>query len=212
MNAFDVYKTFIAIKNYYKVERVTYDFKNHIGATKVTDKSFIKRKDKQNFYKLETHFSNIENLEYYLFCNIFWNDSITTYELLDFKNRMKCTNFTKEFISNPLYQFQNDINKLANFCEINNCRFADLCKLNGGMNPVLYQMMNSQDYIHIETVLFINKILHFLPIWINILMKDDFVFQSRYKRYEKFLSFVKFKINFDSKLQENFKNLTLTLL
>ena len=75
----EAYKTYLAIKNHFKT---SYDYFKYNGRVKVTNESFLKRRDKYFFAKLERRYKKNE-LVYFFVANFMkdegmWSGSLHT--------------------------------------------------------------------------------------------------------------------------------------
>lgn len=177
----------------------SYDYFKYHGKTNVSESSFLKRRDKYSFYKLSRKY-NLEELKNYYVSNflegdIRWVGSISGADGLD-----TYTKWQKR-IQSLTYQFEQDIMYLFNKYEP-----KDLISVVDDHYPRLLEEM-MQKSIMIETVVILNDLMGFFPMW-EKKIKDDIIWPNWKMKLEKYTPFVyydkaKFKAIVKEKMDEN---------
>jgi hypothetical protein len=182
---FAAFAMFNALKLHFSSK--SYNYFKYNGKTNVTKDSFSKRKDKYSFYKLSRRYSILELKEYYVSNlikkNVSWIGEIIGQDAEEVYTKWQKTN------QSLTYVFKNDIEKIF---ELGNP--DDLLRVSGGQHPLLFNKVMS-DEIAIETVVILNAILNFFPMW-DKKIHDDLVWPSwRLKliKYEPFIVYNKIK-------------------
>lgn len=151
MSPYEAYQLFLGIKNHFTIP--SYDFFKYNGAVRADHKSFEKRRDKHQFYKLSKHDDPLG----YLVSNFVSTRSVKW--IGDFfgeegERVFLEWNTRKQSIS---YQFKSDLGKLGE-------NFRDSFKVKEGQHPPLLVAYKRGD-ISIETLTILNDLLNFFPYW-----------------------------------------------
>lgn len=168
----------------------TYDYVKYNGKTSITKEQFMVRKDKFTFYKLSRKYNREELFGFYV-ANLLKNPKVWAGELVteDADSEYKLWMKVQQSLT---YIFEQDLNRL--FDMVN--KPDELLKVVDGQYPVLYNQF-LQDEIYLETVIILDDVLNFLPMWEKKIDDDivfpDFLFKCR--KYKPFLNYdkVKFK-------------------
>lgn len=177
-----------------------YDYVKYNGKTNVTKEQFMVRKDKFSFYKLSRKYKREELFGFYV-ANLLKNPKIWAGELVmeDADSEYKLWLKVQQSLT---YIFEQDMNHL--FDKVN--KPDDLLVVVDGQYPMLYNEY-LQDSIYLETVVILNDILNFLPMW-SKKVEDDIVFPefvTKCNKYKPFLNYdkVKFKNLLKEKICQN---------
>lgn len=178
---------------------VSYDYFKYHGKTNVSEASFLKRKDKYSFYKLSRKY-NLEDLKNYYVSNflegdVSWVGSISGLE--GEETYKKWQTRTQRLT----YQFEQDIIYLFNKYELKDI----LSVVDDNYPRLLEEMM--QNNVMIETVVILNDIMNFFPMW-QKKIKDDIIWPNWKLKIEKYTPFLyydkaKFKAIVKEKMDEN---------
>ena len=183
---FEAYAMFHALKLHFTSK---YDYVKYSGKTNVTKEQFMIRKDKFQFYKLSRKYKREELFGFYV-ANMLVNPKIWVGDLLseDAESEYKVWQKTQQSLS---YVFEQDIHRL--FDSVNNPE--ELLKVVDKQYPLLYNLY-MQGMCVKETLIILNELLNFLPMWVKK-VDDDIIFPEFVKsceRYKPFLNFDKPKM------------------
>jgi len=150
MEAFDVYKSYLALKLHFTTDK--YDAIKQRGRVRATKQSFFKRNDLINIRKIAESYSEKEIVDF-LVANFVsgdrWGgvfDSEAKHNYLDWKKRMEAMSYT----------FKNDIDNLMFYCEKNNINFDNLFYSDSKQPIILKRYLGK--HISIETLVILNQI------------------------------------------------------
>jgi hypothetical protein len=161
-----------------------YDYVKYSGKTNVTKDQFMLRKDKFQFYKLSRKYKRDELFGFFV-ANMLVNPKIWVGDLLseDAESEYKVWQKTQQSLS---YVFEQDIHRL--FDSVNNPE--ELLKVVDRQYPLLYNLY-MQGNITKETLIILNELLNFLPMWVKK-VEDDIIFPEFVKSCEKYKPFLNF--------------------
>lgn len=163
-----------------------YDFVKYNGKTNVTKDQFMMRKDKYTFYKLSRQYKRDELFGFYV-ANLLKNPKIWVGELLTEDANSEYVLWLKmqQMLS---YAFEQQLDYIFDKVD----KPDDLLKVVDGEYPLLYNEY-LQDKVSIETMIILDDILNFFPMWQKKIDDDlifpDFVFKC--KKYKPFLHYDK---------------------
>ena len=181
MTPFEAYKLFLAVKMHFT--QPSFDFFKYNGTIKANYESFEKRKDKFYFQKLAKQ----KDLKEYLVSNfvdqgVQWigdlvsEESETVFKLWQRRNQSLTYMFTNE-----IFLLDED--------------FMSYFKVVDGQHPKLL-VMYKQKKISIETLVILNDVLSFFPIW-DKKIKDPIIWPSirdKCLKYQPFIRYDKVRI------------------
>lgn len=178
---FEAYALFHALKLHFTSK---YDYVKYSGKTNVSKNQFMLRKDKFQFYKLSRKYKREELFGFFV-ANMLVNPKIWVGDLLseDAESEYKVWQKTQQSLS---YVFEQDIQRV--FDMVNNPE--ELLKVVDGQYPLLYNLY-MQGKIAKETLIILNEILNFLPMWVKK-VDDDLIFPEFVKSCEKYKPFLNF--------------------
>lgn len=184
-DGFEAYKTYLAVKQHFTSN--SYDFTKYHGKVNAKLETFLKRKDKFFFRKIEKTYEPEELVKFYvsnfILNNNNWHGNLTNGEARENYEAWK------ERLSNIDNAFVEDLKKCKNFCKIRNLMPNDLVRVVDGQHPYLLKMHLKED-INIETLMMLDSVLNFMSHWKTEL--NDIVFEEFEKKYRKYQPFVKF--------------------
>ena len=165
-----------------------YDYVKYNGKTNVTKDQFTIRKDKFSFYKLSRKYNREELFGFYV-ANFLKSSKLWAGDLLseDADSEFKLWLKVQQSLT---YIFEQDLNHLFDLVD----RPDDLLKVEDGQYPLLYNQY-LQDSIYLETVVILDDVLNFFPMW-EKKIEDDIVFPDflfKCKKYKPFLHYDKLK-------------------
>lgn len=179
----ETYKTYIAVRNHFKQD--SYDYFKYRGKSKVNGDSFLKRRDKFFFAKLERRLSKQEVL-YFFVSNFIHDDSNWSGSLVT-EQSMSIYNEWKKRVQSLSYLFKDECNNLKQIVDLSGKEFDNLFKSNGS-HPALLKLY-LQKQISLETMVIIDKILGYLALW-NKQYQGDVVYDNVGRLITKYSSFV----------------------
>jgi len=189
---FDAFALYNALKTHFTSS--SYDFFKYNGKTNVSKDSFMKNKAKYQFYKLSRKYS-LEQLRNFFLANFIYGDSTWVGEMLGPEGDKAYSKWQK--INQSLtYVFENDIIRL-----VGNDAPEQMLVVNDGQHPKLLREVMSGT-IAIETMVILNDIMHFFPMW-NRKISDDIIWPNWRLKCEKYAPFVTYdKVKFKNILKE----------
>ena len=166
------------------------------GKSNVTPDTFMKRKDKYSFYRLSRKY-NIDETKEFLIANfVYGNDTKWIGDIVSSEGEENYLKWQK--INQSLtFRFKEDVNLLMT--NINSP--ADMIKVVDGQYPILLVAVMGGD-IAIETVVILNELLGFFPMW-SKKINDDVAWPNWLLKFEKYAPFLQYdKPKFKSILKE----------
>lgn len=191
MTGYEAFSIYNSLKLHFTSK--SYDYFKYNGKSNISIEAFENRKDKYHFYKLSRQNEKDDYIEF-LVSNFLLKENLWAGDLLQeeaviaYKQRMAT-------LQSLGYKFQSDCQKLKDSVESPN----DLLKTDGDYPKLL--IMTLQKDIHLETLVIMNSIMNFLPMWDKKI--SDTIrypeFSIKVKKYTPFLHFDK----------EKFKNIIM---
>ena len=189
MTGYETFGIYESLKLHFSKD--TYDFFKYNGKTNHSVQSFENRKDKYHFYKLSRKYTNKDVLIDFLVANFLEDDKTWVGKLLEedadirYRNRQKV-------VQSLSYAFENDCRTVfENLSDPN-----EVIKTDGDYPVLLTKALRKE--ITIETLVILNKILNFFPMW-DKKITDTIRWPDFRRKCEKYASFlpqdvVKFKL------------------
>ena len=157
----------------------SYDYFKYNGKTNISQQSFLNRKDKYTFYKLSRKYS-LEELKDFYVANFLTGDKwVGDMNTTEGEEQYKKWQKTKQALT---YTFENDIIYL-----FEKYKPAEMFKMSGNYPNLLRELMESK--IHIETLVYMNIIMDFLPVW-KKKIEEDIIWpdwELKLRKYQPFL-------------------------
>ena len=172
----------------------SYDYFKYHGKTNVSKDTFMKRKDKYQFYKLSRKYSLVELKDFFV-ANFIYGSSTWVGEMTgpDGEDVYKKWQKTTQSLT---YIFNDDILSL-----IGDESPDKMLKVSDGQYPVLMNQVMSGS-IKVETLVILNDIMNFFPMW-NKKINDDLIWPNFRLKCEKYTPFVIYdKVKFKNILRE----------
>lgn len=184
---FEAYKMYMGLKLHFTS---SYDYVKYGGkVNSATVKSFETNKGKFFFYKLSRKYKQ-EEFFGFLVSNFLNDAKLWVGNLLseECEETFKKWQKTQQSLS---YTFEQDLNYLMD--QVDNPE--ELLKVVDGQWPLLYTLYK-QNAVHLETVIVLNDIMNFIPMWIKK-VNDDVIFPDFVKLCEKYKPFINYdKVKF----------------
>ena len=180
---FNAYKLYLAVKNHFTTN---YDFFKYNGKVNAKEDSFLKRRDKFFFAKLQRKY-NDDQLRDLFVSNFadgedFWIGNVLTQKAEKVYSDWKARQIKLSYI------FEQDLRFLFDYYKERDLDFNSLFVMENG-HPILLQCVLRND-IFVETMIIIDRILNYSKRWNKIL--DDPVWSEFKKRMDKYSPFVIF--------------------
>lgn len=177
----------------------SYDYVKYHGKTNVSKDTFLRRKDKYSFYRLSRKYSLDELRDFYV-ANFIYGDSTWVGEMTGANGEEVYKKWQK--INQSLtYRFESDIVRIMEQAD----KPDDLIKVPPAGHPALL-MGAMQNDICIETLVILNDIMKFFPLW-DKRISEDIIWPSWKLKCEKYTPFVTYdKVKFKNILKEAITN------
>ena len=200
ITGYEAFGIFQALKLHFTSD--SYDFFKYNGKSRVSVDAFENRKDKYHFYKLSRRLTNRDELIMFIVANFVQNENIWVGDLLTeesetiYRQRQKV-------IQSLSYIFENDCKVIFEDCKDPN----DVLSCSGDYPSLLTMALRKE--ITIETLIVLNSILQFLPMW-NRKIADTIrwpTYRRTIVKYSEFLpkDVTKFKMILKKVIDENQK-------
>jgi len=189
--AFEAYKLFYSIKLHFT--RKSFNYFKSGGRVKITDKAFLARKDRFVFYRLAKNYDRNSFIDLTL-SNILKNDSLWSMKLLEPEAEDILTQYQKRFQA-LTYNFRQDLKKIMDWCHEHDNSVDRILDPGDSYPPLLTMVM--QDNISLETLVIINGVINFLPMW-NRRIKDEIIWPGFAFKLEKYTPFVLQKVDLET--------------
>lgn len=181
---FNAYKLYLAVKNHFTTN---YDFFKYNGKVNAKEDSFLKRRDKFFFAKLQRKYNN-DQLKDLFVSNFadgedFWIGNVLTQKAESVYTEWKARQMKLSYI------LEQDLKFLLDYYNERNLDFNSLFVMENG-HPILLQCVLRND-IYVETMIIIDRVLNYSRRWNKVL--DDPVWTEFKKRMDKYSPFVLFE-------------------
>jgi len=185
MDGMNAYSVYLAIKNHFTIDE--YDYFKYNKKIRVSENSFLKRKDKYHFVRLGK--SKGSYLENFLVANFIVDPKIWVGELLTDRGERTYKEWLKRRES-MTYIFENEVSFLDGKSPL---EMNKLFEVESGGHPEIIRKYLQKD-ISIESLIILDDILTFIDDYDNILYDPLYGEVSRLcKKYKPFISFDKNK-------------------
>jgi len=176
----------------------SYDFFKYHGKTNVSAVTFLKRKDKYQFYKLSRKYT-IEELRDFYVANFLEGDKWVGDMLKDGEDVYLKWQKTQQSLT---YTFNNDIIYLLS----NGGTPDEMLTVKRNEYPILMKLVQLKQ-VSLETLVILNDLLKFFPMW-DKKIDDDIIwpdFKMKCEKYSPFLNYdkEKFKAILKEKIKEH---------
>ena len=188
---FNAYKLYLAVKNHFTT---SYDFFKYNGKVNAKENSFLKRRDKFFFAKLQRKYNN-DQLRDLFVSNFadgedFWIGNVLTQKAESVYTEWKARQMKLSYI------LEQDLKFLLDYYNERNLDFNSLFVMENG-HPILLQCVLRND-IYVETMVIIDRVLNYSRKWNKVL--DDPVWTEFKKRMDKYSPFVLFEADKGKKI------------
>jgi hypothetical protein len=156
---FDVYKTYLAIKNHFTTD---YDYVRYNGRVTAKLESFTKRPDRYFFHKLSKRFNKDNVLDYFV-SNFAADGNKWIGNLLTNEGTENYTKYRK-FKDALGYHFRNDCVAIVYDFSKRGISFDDGFRVVNGQHPRVLRLL-IQRKINIQTAIILDSVLSFSKVW-----------------------------------------------
>ena len=179
---FNAYKIYLALKSHFTSD---YDYFKYHGKMRVKEESFLKRRDKFFFEKIERRYK--KELVPFFVSNLIkednaWSGSLAT------DQAEQTFNEWKKKTQSLRYVFKEDMGKVRALMDHNDLQFDELFDCGDGQHPAILKLLISED-ISIESFVILDQVLSFVKR-INKILLDDFTWIVYYKKVIKYSRFI----------------------
>lgn len=200
INGYSVFCLYLMLSRHFKGN---YDVIKYNWKINATEKSYLRRKDRNFFERLSKKY-NLGDLSELMISNFVANPNAWIGELSD----SDALSFYRKFEGKLLKSekiFKEDVDNLLLFCENKKIKFADVISDTSKNNPWLFRMIQ-QNVIHYETFVMLDCLFKFITKYDtmnNIVWTNDYA--PKIKAYRSLLNFDQAKIKecFIKVIQEN---------
>lgn len=196
MTGYEAFGLYESLKLHFTKD--TYDFFKYNGKTNISVTSFENRKDKYHFYKLSRKYTDKQDLIDFIVANLMVSERLWVGDLLceDAEVRYRGRKKTLQSLS---YVFENDCRTVFEGVSDPN----EVIKTDGDYPVLLTKALRKE--ITMETLVILNKILNFFPMW-DKKLTDSIPWPDYRRKCEKYAAFlpqdvVKFKLILKKVLQ-----------
>lgn len=186
--ALEAYKLFFSIKLHFT--RKSFDYFKSGGRVKITNEGFSARKDKFVFSRLAKKYDYDSFVDLTL-SNVLKNDSLWSMNLLEPEAEENLKMHQKLFQA-LTYNFRQDLNKIKDWVQEHDCSIDHILDPGNSYPPLL--TMTLQNNISLESLVIINSVINFLPMW-NRHIKDEIIWPKFALKMVKYTPFVLQKID-----------------
>jgi len=189
---FAAFALYNALKTHFT--STSYDFFKYNGKTNVYKETFMKHKSKYQFYKLSRKYT-LEELRNFFIANLVHGESNWIGDMLSAEGEKWYTKH-KKVNQSLTYVFENDIIGLLGDDDPEQM----LAVIDGQHPNLLREVMSGS--IQIETMVILNDIMNFFPMW-NRKISDDIIWPNWRLKCEKYTPFINYdKVKFKNILRE----------
>lgn len=189
---FEAYRLYSALKLHFTSS--SYDYFRYNGKTNISQDTFLKNKAKYQFYKLSRKYS-LEELRNFYVANFVYGDSNWVGQMTgpEGETAYKKWQKTNQSLS---YVFKSDMEKM-----IDEGSPEEMLIVMKGQHPKLLRTVMSGE-ISIETVVILNNLLNFFPMW-DRKISEDIIWPNWRLKCEKYTPFVTYdKVKFKNVLKD----------
>ena len=176
MEAFEAYKTYVALKNHFTSK--TYDYVKYNGRTKASRATFEQRPDKYFFHRLGKH----KDIVKFLVANFVYDDGTTWVgDILNNEQSEKRYRQLVKVSDSLSYIFTNDLDKLHD-------NFDDNFTVEDGQHPHLLKTYLRHE-ITIETLIILDSLVGYMKKW-NKRIEENIIWPQVYLKCKKYKPFI----------------------
>jgi len=194
MNGFEAYQTYLAVTNHFRQKN--YDYFRYNGKMKVSESSYLSRKDRWTFEKVAKRFDR-EDFIKYLVSNILTDsEDIWIGNMMNGKGEIIYKKYVKN-LESLTYNYKEDLETIYDF----ESEFDKVFISEKG-HPLLYRLY-LRNKIHINTCVILNDLVNYARLWRK---QDDMMLNNFLNLLDKYPKFLYSYTNID---KAKYKKLTL---
>lgn len=178
MSAFDTYRTYLAMNQHFT--RKSYDYFKYNGKVKVSENTFLARKDRYFFEKASRKFKRDEFTQF-LLANYTSGTEHWIGNLWSVENLMRMKKWKKR-IDSLTYTFKEDMLSINDKED----KLDNVLKSIDGKHPLLYRLF-LRNKVSLETMVILDDLVGYSKLWkrYDDMMLNDFLFLM--EKYRPFL-------------------------
>lgn len=180
MTGYEAFGLYESLKLHFNKD--SYDFFKYNGKTNISVTSFENRKDKYHFYKLSRKYTDKQDLTDFIVANLVVSEKMWVGDLLSEDADVRYRD-RKKTIQSLSYTFENDCRTVFDGVDDPNSVIAT----NGDYPVLLTKALRKE--ISIETLVILNHILGFFPMW-NRKITDTIRWPDFRRRCDKYAAFL----------------------
>jgi len=177
MTAFDTYRTYLALNQHFT--RKSYDYFKYNGKVKVSETTFLGRKDRYFFEKASRKFKKEEFIEF-LLANYTSGTEHWIGNLMSGANLIEMKKWKKR-IDSLTYTFKEDIISIVDQDET----LDSALKMQEGRHPLLYRMYLRKK-VSLETLVILDDLVEYSKLWKrydDMMMNDLLFLMEKYRPF-----------------------------
>jgi len=177
MTAFDTYRTYLALNQHFT--RKSYDYFKYNGKVKVSETTFLGRKDRYFFEKASRKFKKEEFIEF-LLANYTSGTEHWIGNLMSGANLIEMKKWKKR-IDSLTYTFKEDIMSIVDQDE----NLDSSLKMQEGRHPLLYRMYLRKK-VSLETLVILDDLVGYSKLWKrydDMMMNDLLFLMEKYRPF-----------------------------
>lgn len=181
---FEAYQTYLALKSHFSSN---YDFFKYNGKVNAKIGSFMKRRDRFFFRKVQSKYGKKDLVNFFV-ANFVMSDNSWVGDMAGTEGEEAFTKWTK--IQESLeYTFREDVQGIIDFCDENGHELDKVILIEAHSHPILLNaFMNKK--ITIETMIILDDVMGFMKYWNREL--DDFIWDEKKTLIDNYKGFVKY--------------------
>jgi len=177
MTAFDTYRTYLALNQHFT--RKSYDYFKYNGKVKVSETTFLGRKDRYFFEKASRKFKKEEFIEF-LLANYTSGTEHWIGNLMSGANLIEMKKWKKR-IDSLTYTFKEDIISIVDQDET----LDSALKMQEGRHPLLYRLYLRKK-VSLETLVILDDLVGYSKLWKrydDMMMNDLLFLMEKYRPF-----------------------------
>jgi len=180
---YNAYKTYVALKNHFKSD--SYDYFKYKGKARVKEETFLKRKDKFFFEKLENKYK--EDLVDFFVSNMVTDQTAWVGSMVGDKAE-RVFNDWKKRRQSLKYSFREDMVSIRDYMDKNDITFDNIFTCVDDQHPIILKLLIAEE-ISIESFIILDRVLNFIR-HINHFLLDEYIWLEYNKKVKKYSPFV----------------------
>jgi len=180
---FDTYKIYLALKQHFSSN---YDFFKYKGKVRATEESFLKRRDKYFFQKIQKKYDS--DLVNFFVANFASDDKAWVGNMVSDAGEEIYKKW-KRYHEALCYNFKEELLGLIDYCRINELSLDDLLKVHDSEHPELFKLL-LRGSITIDFIVLLNNELNFFVYWESEL--SDIIWGDRRTFILKYAPFLQY--------------------